>query len=251
MKCELYFDDYLDLPSLTQIQGNQVGIHLCIGYVILESMIWFDLIWLDIPNLTENNIHFGEGSFKNTADLQATSTIPFHFHFHVLDADGLRDSVILHSKYNLVQEGMQSKDRYFILPNQSIDDIPTDIEHLFICGFEKYRDEKLILSPNSFHQLKSITIGSSCFKHVCEFVVDGLESLKSVKIGEKCFRISDEERDDGICRITNCPNLFQLEIGHWSFQDFQSFEISNLNSIQSIRFGQCCFEYAAELLLKG
>ena len=48
MKCELCFDDCLDLPSLTQIQGNQDGIHGCMGYVILESMIWFDLIWFDL-----------------------------------------------------------------------------------------------------------------------------------------------------------------------------------------------------------
>ena len=50
------------------------------GYVILESMIWFDLIWfdkLDIPNLTENNIHYGEESFYHTADLQATSIFLF------------------------------------------------------------------------------------------------------------------------------------------------------------------------------
>ena len=39
MKYELCFDDYLDLPSLTQIQGNQNGIHHNMGYVILESMI--------------------------------------------------------------------------------------------------------------------------------------------------------------------------------------------------------------------
>ena len=74
MKCDLSFDDCLDLPSLTQIQGNQDDIHQFMGYVILESMIWFDLIWLDIPNLTEDNIHYGKDSFKFTADLQATST---------------------------------------------------------------------------------------------------------------------------------------------------------------------------------
>ena len=39
MKCELCFDDCLDLPSLTQIQGNQTGIHAGMGHVILESMI--------------------------------------------------------------------------------------------------------------------------------------------------------------------------------------------------------------------
>ena len=93
MKCELCFDNCLDLPSLTQIQGNQDNIHKYMGYVILESMIWFDLIWLDIPNLTEDNIHYGEGSFEYTADLQATSTFPFHFHFHVLDASALENVI--------------------------------------------------------------------------------------------------------------------------------------------------------------
>ena len=45
---ELCFDNNcLDLPSLTQIQGNGDNIHECMGYVILESMIWFDLIWFE------------------------------------------------------------------------------------------------------------------------------------------------------------------------------------------------------------
>ena len=169
----------------------------------------------------------------------------------VLDANGLRDFIILHSSYNLVQEGMQSKERYFILPNQSIDDIPYDIEHLYLCGFNDYRCGRLTFSNNSFNQLKSIYFGHKCFTHVREFVIDGLESLESVKIGEWCFRISEEERDDGICRITNCPNLRQLEIGDKSFRDFKSFELSNVKSIQSINFGNSCFNYAEEFSLKG
>ena len=40
MKCELCCDnDCLDLPSLTQIQGNNDCIHYFMGHVILESMI--------------------------------------------------------------------------------------------------------------------------------------------------------------------------------------------------------------------
>ena len=37
-------NDCLDLPSLTSIQGQVdcLGIHCCMGRVILESMIWFD-----------------------------------------------------------------------------------------------------------------------------------------------------------------------------------------------------------------
>ena len=101
MKCELCFDDCLDLPSLTQIQGNQSwNIHRYMGYVVLESMIWFDLIWLDIPNLTEDNIHYGFESFEYTADLQATSTFPLHFHSHFVDAPAL-ENVIRGMSYRL------------------------------------------------------------------------------------------------------------------------------------------------------
>ena len=100
MKCELCCDDNcLDLPSLTEIQGNSGYVHKCMGYVILESMIWFNLIWLDIPNLTENNIHYGNDSFEYTADLQATSTFPFQFHFHVLDAPALERVIRRKSDY--------------------------------------------------------------------------------------------------------------------------------------------------------
>ena len=160
------------------------------------------------------------------------------------------DFIITHSKYNVVQEGMQSKDRYFILPNQSIDDIPNDIEHLYLYRFSDYNRDRLTFPINSFNQLKSISIGNDCFQHVREFVIDGLESLESVKIGKECFRISFKRRDDGICRITNCPNLRQLEIGDRSFHDFKSFELSNINSLQSINFSEWCFEYA-DFSLKG
>ena len=145
----------------------------------------------------------------------------------------------------------QSKEQYFILPNQSLDDIPIDIQQLYIYHTNTENMTILNISNYSFYQLKSITIGKDCFKHVREFVVDGLESLESVIIGEKCFRIDwKKERDDGICRITNCPNLRQLEIGYGSFEDFKSFEISDVNSLQSIKFGHDCFYYA-DFSLKG
>ena len=131
---------------------------------------------------------------------------------------------------------------------------PLGIEELKI-GNKSFNEScndisKMKMDLSEFKKLKRIELGNKCFKHVREFVVDGLESLKSVKIGEECFRIDDKERDDGICRITNCPNLRQLEIGDYCFKDFQSFELSNLNSIQSIKFGEYCFRYA-DFSLKG
>ena len=153
----------------------------------------------------------------------------------------------MNSEYTFVLEGIQSKELYFVQSSQSIDIIPTDIEHLCICRLMDCEHKELIFSGNLFHQLKSIIIGNDCFNHVREFVIDGLES---VNIGKKCFRIDRKERDDGICRITNCPNLRHLEIGNRSFEDFKSFEISNVNSLQSIEFGECCFKYA-DCSLKG
>ena len=105
------------------------------------------------------------------------------------------------------------------------------------------------LMPIDLPKLKSIEMKWNCFENVRELVIDDLESLEIVIIGGKCFRIINYARN-GICRITNCPNLRQLEIGGDSFWDFKSFELSYLNSIQSINFGECCFYYA-DFSLKG
>ena len=139
---------------------------------------------------------------------------------------------------------MQSTDNYYIRKQQSISDIPTDIVNLFIYGYGNSLNQ--LIFSQSFRVLKSITVGKECFQHVREFVINGLASLESVKIGEKCFGVYN-----GVCRITNCPNLRQLEIGNYGFADFKSFELSNLNSLQSIKFGRYCFEYAEEFSLKG
>ena len=116
-------------------------------------------------------------------------------------------------------------------------------------GWQSFRDFKSFELSN-LNSIQSIEFGGKCFKYVREFVIDGLESLESVKIGGWCFRIDGEERNDGVCRITNCPNLRQLEIGWQSFRDFKSFELCNVNSLQSIKFGGCFF-YANDFSLKG
>ena len=131
---------------------------------------------------------------------------------------------------------------------------PRGIEELIIGdnSFNESCDDlsKMKMDLSELKKLKRIEIGNQCFQHVREFVIDGLESLESVKIGKECFRIDYKERDDGLCRITNCPNLRQLETGDNSFEDFKSFELSNVNSLQSIRFYRDNFRYA-DFSLKG
>ena len=146
-------------------------------------------------------------------------------------------------------------DNHGITENDLKNDLitPISIEE-FVLGNEMFNDENITslhFSSPLLIRLKRIEIGNGCFKNVREFVINGLECLESMKIGKKSFSISDKERDDGVCRITNCPNLRQLEIGDYSFRDFKSFELSNLNSIQSIKFGNSCFWYAEGFSLKG
>ena len=92
--------------------------------------------------------------------------------------------------------------------------------------------------------LKSIVIGNECFGSVRSFELDGLNKLESIVIGYESFMISNSKRSDGSFRIVNCPKLQSIQIGDWSFRDYQSFELSNLPSLQSIDIGENCFYYA-------
>ena len=167
-----------------------------------------------------------------------------------VDADGLENFVILHSQYNLQKEGTHSEKQYFVHSNQFICDIPIDVEHLYFsgCGNDL---TALDFSSFGFTHLRVITIGNVCFQNVRFFELDGMSELESVKIDANCFRVSYFERGDGVCRITNCPSLCELEIGDRTFYDFNQFELSNVNSLQSIRLGEYCFRYADMCILKS
>ena len=99
--------------------------------------------------------------------------------------------------------------------------------------------------------LKRIVIGDNCFGKVRVFELDGLSELESVVIGQRSFRISDDERNDGSCRIVNCPKLKSIQIGYESFSDYHSFELNNLPSLQSIDIGGGCFNRAPSFSLTG
>ena len=99
--------------------------------------------------------------------------------------------------------------------------------------------------------LKSIVIGDNCFGKVRVIDLDGLSELESVVIGQQSFRIGSSERSDGSCRIVNCPKLKSIQIGYESIQDYHTFELGNLPSLQSIDFGDRCFNWVPLFSLTG
>ena len=159
----------------------------------------------------------------------------------MLDADGLKQYILLHAKNDLVTDNMISKEHYYVCNNKCLCDFPSDIQNLLIGCFYNSLD-KFKLSQ-LYSKLKTITISDGCFQNAREFALDSLPNLESVSIAKTCFKIGKKECDNGICRITNCPSLRQLRIGNHSFEDFKSFELSNLNSLQSIKFGEDCLQY--------
>ena len=112
------------------------------------------------------------------------------------------------------------------------------------------KPESIIL-PSFLHSLKRVVIRNGCFGNVRLFEMDGLSELNSVVIGKKSFRISGSERSDGTCRIVNCPKLKSIQIGDWSFEDYHSFELNNLPSLQTIKICIGCFFFAPLFSLSG
>ena len=96
--------------------------------------------------------------------------------------------------------------------------------------------------------LKTINIGDNCWKTTKTFKLDSLDLLESVVIGKKSFL---GEQVGSSYQITNCPKLKSIRIGITSFRNYESFELNNLPSLQSIVFNDYCFEYAPIISLTG
>ena len=128
---------------------------------------------------------------------------------------------------------------------------PETIEEISITSglCSSYQGTEFIL--RGLPALKSIEIGNSCFGKVRVFELDGLNELESVVIGKESFMYSRYyERNDGSCRIVNCPQLKSIQIDTNTFWDYHSFEL-NLPSLQSIDIGNMCFNYAPLFSLTG
>ena len=171
-------------------------------------------------------------------------------YYYSIDAKGLSSYIFNRSKYNVINESLQSIDNYVIADYQTISDIPPIIQRLRFHNYNNPSFTAFHFSGNSFVNLSSIVIDDDSHKDIREFVIEDIPNLEMVTIGSNCFKIDWNQRIDDTFRITNCPNLRQLEIGEKSFVNFKSFELSYLDSLQSIKFGRQCFCYA-DCSLKG
>ena len=180
---------------------------------------------------------------------------------------------------------MQSDDYYYVRPNQALQSIPQSVQHIFFCQ-QKCAVTILDLSLTELQQLQTLTIcrnsfTDNCFKFIIAstiigvlnnpidipslltviiddnsfdrtntFIVHDMKSLTSIQIHDRVFDWQRRKSKKGFCQVYNCPNLLQMKIGHYCFVEYRSFEISNVDSLQAIEFGNQSFQFT-NFSLKG
>ena len=100
-------------------------------------------------------------------------------------------------------------------------------------------------------ELKSIGVGSNCFKNVSELKLIGMKMLESVIVGENCFTKKKGDKESYGLYVKNCELLKELKIGNHSFEEYSVCEIENVGSLEVIEVGNECFKNVSELKLKS
>ena len=88
--------------------------------------------------------------------------------------------------------------------------------------------------------IERIEIEGGCFRHVNQFVLDGLNALRSIYIERESFKYA-KEREGSQFVIMNCDQLSEIQIGAKSFKWFEKFQLKNLSSLKSIHLGNYSF----------
>ena len=220
------------------------------------------MIDVDIPQLSSKGINIGDYCFGYTYSLQSSSIhSPISSSY---DATGLENYINFGKQEPTISSTV-------IRNRTEFNSIPLDVEDLWIGRFDtsdvsefspnRFQTLKTLvigngtlwsvnrLELNNFPSLQSLYIGNGSFGKVRVFELDGLDELESVVIGRESFMISSSERSDGSCRIMNCSKLKSIQIGYKAFEDYYSFELNNLPSLQSIDIGDWCFRYAPSFSL--
>ena len=78
-----------------------------------------------------------------------------------------------------------------------------------------------------------------------------LNELKRVKIGKDSFYLSKDTRKGSKCLIMNCDGLREVEIGDWSFEYYEVFELKNLPSLHSIQMGRGAFAWCQSIVFES
>ena len=120
--------------------------------------------------------------------------------------------------------------------------LDSTIESIIVDGCN---DESFtVLNLTRFVNLKVFEVGDDSFAYVNEVRLIGLPELERVVIGMNSFTKLKNDwprylypTSDRHFYLKNCPQLRELKIGRYSFNDYSSIKIESVNSLEVIRIG--------------
>ena len=126
------------------------------------------------------------------------------------------------------------------------------VRHLEISGCN---DNSITsMSFTSYPLMKTIQIKEKSFGKVATLIVSNLPNLVSINIGRNSFTQSIDWYGLNTNRnaiIRNCTQLKELVIGNYAFSDYYSLELSSLNSLERLVFGEYSFYHSPKFELEG
>ena len=157
-------------------------------------------------------------------------------------------------------EGIQKKWEFYVnqqlchflrLANEPVDQIQRmELSDNSMNMYPRITDD-IPFNIGQFRNIKTLIIGSNCCKYVSQFIVKELNFLESICIDENSFsRNTDGKKIKGSFCVSNCPTLKVLSIRNGCFSEFECFELSKLNSLETLVLNNIGFE-GRELHLKG
>ena len=140
--------------------------------------------------------------------------------------------------------------RYTVNSIETFLSIPLYVTALTVNGGSCNEDNIAVVDLSSFKFLRSVVMGSNCFRYVKIFSIVGLNWLESVSIGAYSFGYFGDIWVGSQFKIVNCPQLKSLNFGYYSFDRYYGFELSQLPQLKTVEmYG--CFVNAPEAVFRG
>lgn len=94
-----------------------------------------------------------------------------------------------------------------------------------------------VLELSGFQALEEITFNSKSFETVGVVNITGLPKLRKIEFKANSFSMFGYANPKRSFRISDCPLLESIDIEKYCFTDYTHFELSNLDSLETLKIG--------------
>ena len=133
---------------------------------------------------------------------------------------------------------------YYLFGNTTITSIPRNTTHLFFGTSYNGGSSDLIFTSD-YSNLEEIVFAKKSGVAIRNITINAVPKLRSITFSDYSCRVGTTSRNDGWLTISNLPNLVELSIQSYALQDFTSFVLSNLTTLETLCTSSYAFQYAS------